>query len=166
MIYAQEAEKYMVQMGWMDGWTYPLLVGATPMMTVWVVVVVPCSAMSGYILHLQVIQAAGQDMIIRNSPLQEHNYSMHAAHRFRVFRVQTGIYMHEHEGNLSLSFFPPIKRGSKNPPAPSSNQTKIHPQRFSPKRKTFPCKLSAASACTPCKAPQHQGRGTEPWPCR
>jgi len=76
------------------------------MMTVWVVVVVPCSVMSGYILHLQVIQAAGQDMIIRNSPLQEHNYRMHAAHRFRVFRVETGIYMHEHEGNLSLSFFP------------------------------------------------------------
>jgi len=98
MIYAQEAEKYMVQMGWMDGWTYPLLFGATPMMTVWVVVVVvPCSAMSGYILHLQVIQAAGQDMITRNSPLEEHNYRMDAAHRFRV---QRGIYMQEQEKNL------------------------------------------------------------------
>jgi len=59
----------------------------------------------------------------------------HIVSEFSEFRQEfTCMNMRE----TFLSFFSPIKRGGKNPPAPSSNQTKIHPQRFSPpKEKHF-----------------------------
>jgi hypothetical protein len=72
IISAQQRQKknYRNERGMREDIAYPLD-GATPMMRVWVVVVVTCSAMSGYILHLHTYRS----MSTTNKPKKKFNVS-------------------------------------------------------------------------------------------